>query len=70
MSEIIITEIDGKVYTTTITDPTADKLARIAELEAELAQWTEPSDAELIIEGRMMHPYYMKLQEIEMMKGI
>lgn len=48
----------------------ADKIAaRIATLETELAGMTEPTDQELIEEGKMMHPYYMVKEEIEMLKG-
>ena len=42
---------------------------RVAQLEAELATWTEPSDEELIMEGKMMHPYYMLKEELEMLKA-
>ena len=42
---------------------------RIISLESEIEQMGEPSDAELIEEGRMMHPYYMLVQELEMLKN-
>ena len=41
---------------------------RITELEAELAQMGEPTQEELVEAGRMMHPYYMLVQELETLK--
>lgn len=41
----------------------AENLAAANELEASLGE--EPSDDELIIEGKMCHPYYTTLKEIE-----
>lgn len=36
---------------------------QLAQVEAELAEMKEPSQEELIAEGMMTHPYYMKLRE-------
>ena len=41
---------------------------RITELEAELAQMGEPTSEELIQEGKMMHPYYMLVDELKRLK--
>lgn len=43
---------------------------RVAELEIQLESMQEPTDAELIEMGRSMHPYYMLVQELEMLKNI
>lgn len=45
------------------------KAAQIAELEKALEGMSEPSDAELIEEGRMMHPYFMMRDELDMLKN-
>ena len=50
-------------------NPEDKRLKRIAELELELEGMTEPTDEELIEEGKMMHPYYMLVQELEYMKN-
>ena len=42
---------------------------RITELEAELAKMVEPSKEELIEAGKMMHPYYMLVDEIKILRG-
>ena len=38
---------------------------RIAKLEAELKEIKKPTEAELIQEGKMMHPYFMYRDELE-----
>ena len=50
--------------------PSAEDLRkqRITELEAELAQMGEPTTEELILEGKMTHPYYMLISEYENLK--
>lgn len=49
--------------------PTAEdlKLERIAQLEAELANIAEPTQEELIESGKMMHPYYIIMNELTML---
>lgn len=51
--------------------PTMEDLRaqRVAELEAQLATMTEPTEEELIQEGKMMHPYYMMLEELTILKS-
>jgi len=47
----------------------ADRITkRIAELEKELAGMKEPTEKELIQEGRMMHPYFMYRDELDYLK--
>ena len=50
-------------------DPEVLKQERIIELENELLQMDEPTDQELIEEGKMMHPYYMLEEELKRLKG-
>ena len=46
-----------------------DRLSkRLLELEEQFKDYYEPTDDELIEEGRMMHPYYMLLGEINDIK--
>lgn len=51
--------------------PTAEDLRaqRVAELEAQLATLTEPTEEQLIQEGKMTHPYYMLVDELIMLKS-
>ncbi len=42
---------------------------RITQLEAELKAMPEPTPEELVEAGKMMHPYYMIVQELEMIKS-
>lgn len=42
---------------------------RITQLEAELKAMPEPTPEELVEAGKMMHPYYMLVDEIKMLKG-
>ena len=51
--------------------PTAEDLRaqRVAELEAQLATLTEPTEEELINMGRAMNPYYMIIEELIMLKS-
>jgi len=41
----------------------------IKQLEEELARMKEPSDKELIEEGKLMHPYYVIKNDIEYLKN-
>ena len=50
-------------------DPEELNKKRIAELEIELESIVEPTEEELIEEGRMMHPYYVMTMELEMLKN-
>ena len=49
-----------------VVDTTQD---RIDELEKELAKMSEPTDEELIEEGRFYHPYYTLQEEINLLKN-
>ena len=51
-------------------DPEELRLNRIAELEAELQKLTEPTDEELIQEGKMMHPFFRCKDDIKMLKEV
>lgn len=42
-----------------------DVAEKIAALEAEMAEMGEPTEDELIAEGRMSHPYFRLVEEIE-----
>ena len=50
--------------------PTAEQLKqkRILDLEEELEGMTEPTNEELIEEGKMMHPYYELIRELESLR--
>ena len=50
--------------------PSAEDLRkqRITELEAELAQMGEPTSEELVEAGRMMHPFYMLVDELKRLR--
>lgn len=50
-------------------DPQQVRLNRIAELEAELSEMTEPSDEELIELGKSFHDYYILKMNIEQYKN-
>ena len=50
--------------------PSAEDLRkqRICELEAELAQMGEPTQEEPVEAGKMMHPYYMLVDELKRLR--
>jgi hypothetical protein len=49
-------------------DPETVRLNRISYLEGQLENINEPSNEELIEEGKMMHPYYMLKEELDYLK--
>lgn len=49
-------------------DPKEEKLKEIERLEMNLAMMTEPSDQDLIEEGKMTHPFFELKRRIEWMK--
>ena len=49
-------------------DPAVLRANRIAELEKELATMTEPSNEELIELGKMGHPYYSIIDELNILR--
>jgi len=49
-------------------DPKVTIQKKIDELEIELGKWFEPTDEELIIEGKAIHPYYMLIRDISELK--
>lgn len=57
---IYIKEEDGKIYKV-LTTKTEIDLEALKQEVANLKAMTEPSDAELIDAGRMMHPYYTEV---------
>ena len=48
--------------------PEERKQAEIEELETQFNEMTEPTDEELIDEGKMVHPYYDLQQRINYLK--
>lgn len=50
-------------------DPSELKAKRIAELETEINNMEEPTDLELIEEGKMMNHYYMLKMELDGLKN-
>lgn len=50
-------------------DPEIKRQEKIEELEKELLNWDEPTEQELIEEGKINHPYYMLLRDLEMLKN-
>lgn len=49
-------------------DPNQAILDEIARLEEQLAQMSEPDEKELILYGKMSHPYYDLMIRIDMLK--
>lgn len=76
ISEIVVPEgfevvknSEGK-YVIQEKESQADKIAaRITQLETELSGMTEPTDQELIEEGKATHIYYMLKMELDSLKG-
>lgn len=51
-------------------DPKDIIINRIAQIEDELKQLSEPTESELIKEGKITHPYYMLIEELEILRGV
>jgi len=70
MSEIVINEVDGKVYKTEIISERENIESTLAQLKSELENnfESEPTESELIEFGRQEHPYFElvnKINELE-----
>ena len=50
-------------------DTKAEKIVKLQKEIDELKDWEEPTDKELIEEGRMNHPYYMNQMMIEYLQN-
>ena len=59
---------DGTIYKVTTTKTEINLEALKQEVE-DLKAMKEPTDEELIEAGRMMHPYYMDKERIEVFEG-